>query len=92
MFLEFNLESLGKMFCEVVEIYLKMFEPFVPYLMARRMQKWNSFYMQYVSWCNMLVVTDLFNLLDMTVVSAATFITMAKTELLYPKNLGGGHR
>ena len=38
----------------------------------------------------MLVVTDLFNVLDMTVVSAATFITIAKTELLYPKNWGGG--
>ena len=39
VFLEFNLQSLGKMFCEIVEIYLKMFEPLVPYLMARRMQK-----------------------------------------------------
>ena len=35
----------------------------------------------------MFVVTDLFNLLDMTVVSEATFITMAKTELLYTKNM-----
>ena len=69
------------MFCEIVEIYLRMFEPLVPYLMTKRMQKWNCFYMHYVSWCNMLDVTDLFNLLEMTVVSAATFIASNQVDV-----------